>query len=170
MVTAQLTRNNDSDPYWAALEQVLDPEVPVVSVVDLGMIRRIQVTDDHGVEVDLMPTYTGCPATKMIEDRVKRAVLKAGAGEVTVNIVLDPPWTTDWLSEAGREKLIAYGIAPPVQESTSKLALMGIRPDVPCPRCGAVKTTIISEFGSTACKALYQCRECLEPFDYFKCI
>jgi ring-1,2-phenylacetyl-CoA epoxidase subunit PaaD len=170
VAAAQLTKTGDAAPYWAALEQVLDPEVPVVSVVDLGMIRQINVADGRAVEVEMTPTYTGCPATKMIEELVRGAVLNAGADEVKVSIVLDPPWTTDWLSQAGREKLIAYGIAPPVHQSTSKMALMGTNPEVGCPRCGSNKTVVVSEFGSTACKALYQCRDCLEPFDYFKCI
>ena len=152
---------------WAWLEEVPDPEIPVVSVVDLGMVRRINV-DDSGVEVEVSPTYSGCPATEVIEASILERVRNGGIDSVSIKRVLSPPWTTDWISDSGREKLREYGIAPPVG-GASKRELLG-RPAVRCPRCGASATTVVAEFGSTACKASYKCDECLEPFEYFKCI
>ncbi|WP_420404842.1 1,2-phenylacetyl-CoA epoxidase subunit PaaD [Nisaea sp.] len=154
---------------WAALEEVSDPEIPVLSVVDLGVIRDISV-DGRAATVIITPTYSGCPAMSYIEMMVRDAVLKAGFQEVEVKTVLAPAWTTDWLSEAGREKLRSIGIAPPAEISTSKQSLLGFDPVVACPRCGSEQTEVISQFGSTACKALYRCTDCAEPFDYFKCI
>ncbi|WP_193180281.1 1,2-phenylacetyl-CoA epoxidase subunit PaaD [Nisaea sediminum] len=154
---------------WTALEEVSDPEIPVLSVVDLGVIREVEV-DGSAATVTITPTYSGCPAMSYIEMMVRDAVLKAGFAEVNVRTVLAPAWTTDWLSEAGREKLKGIGIAPPAEVSTSKQSLLGIDPVVACPRCGSEHTEIISQFGSTACKALYRCTDCAEPFDYFKCI
>jgi ring-1,2-phenylacetyl-CoA epoxidase subunit PaaD len=152
---------------WELLEQVPDPEIPVLSVVDLGIVRWVEV-HDGAITVGLSPTYSACPATEVIEASVKKALRDAGF-ESTVKRVLSPPWTTDWISEAGREKLREFGIAPPAG-SSSKRDLLGPRPDVACPRCGSTETDRISEFGSTPCKAVYQCADCLEPFDYFKCI
>ena len=159
-----MTSEND---IWRWLADVPDPEIPVVSVVDLGMVRQVKVCAD-GVEVDVSPTYSGCPATEVIEDSIVNKLEAEGLAGVTVKRVLSPPWTTDWISESGREKLRAYGIAPPVG-SASKRELMG-KTAVQCPRCGADQTSVVSEFGSTACKASYKCDECLEPFEYFKCI
>ena len=156
--------------YMAALEHVLDPEVPVLSVVAFGMVRGVSIKDDGGVEVALTPTYTGCPATKLLEENIKSALMDAGAQCVRVVIQLSPAWTTDWMSEAGREKLKAYGIAPPVGKAGGRAALLGLPEGVGCPQGGSANTKVVSEFGSTACKALYQCSDCLEPFDYFKCI
>lgn len=152
---------------WQWLEDVPDPEIPVLSVVDLGMVRRVHV-DGERIEVDVSPTYSGCPATEVIEQSIVTTLSEQGAAEVSVNRVLSPPWTTDWISEAGREKLRQYGIAPPVG-SASKRELLG-KPAVCCPRCGSDETRVVSEFGSTACKASYRCTACLEPFEYFKCI
>lgn len=142
------------------LEQVPDPEIPVLSVLDLGVIRHLRYRPDGRLEVGVTPTYSGCPATAVIKDDVVRALTAAGFPAVAVD-VLAPPWSTDWLSEAGRRKLEAFGIAPP-----------GARQNAPaaCPRCGSPRTSRISEFGSTPCKALYRCESCLEPFDYFKCL
>jgi ring-1,2-phenylacetyl-CoA epoxidase subunit PaaD len=165
--------NNDNDntaKYWHALEAVLDPEVPVLSVLDLGLVRAIELKEDGSLKVALTPTYTGCPATKLIEDTVEEALIGAGASGVVIETQLSPPWTTDWMSDEGKEKLRAYGIAPPHKTSTNKIALMGVEQSIACPQCGSEKTIKISEFGSTACKALYKCESCLEPFDYFKCI
>jgi len=156
--------------YMAALEYVLDPEVPVLSVLDLGMVRGVHIKDDGAVEVALTPTYTGCPATKLLQENIKSALLGAGAQNVRVIMQLSPAWTTDWMSAAGREKLKAYGIAPPMGKAAGRGALLGLPTDVECPQCGSTNTKVVSEFGSTACKALYQCSDCLEPFDYFKCI
>ena len=152
---------------WAWLEEVPDPEIPVVSVVDLGMIRRVNVTDG-GVEVEVSPTYSGCPATEVIEAGILERIRNGGIDAVSIKRVLSPPWTTDWISDSGRQKLREYGIAPPVG-SASKRELLG-KPAVRCPRCGAAETTVVAEFGSTACKASYKCDQCLEPFEYFKCI
>lgn len=152
---------------WGWLADVPDPEIPVVSVVDLGMVRKVHV-DDAAVEVEVSPTYSGCPATEVIEDSILSKLRGEGLKGVSIRRVLSPPWTTDWISETGREKLRQYGIAPPVG-SASKRELLG-KGAVHCPRCGANQTTVVSEFGSTACKASYKCNECLEPFEYFKCI
>jgi ring-1,2-phenylacetyl-CoA epoxidase subunit PaaD len=155
------------DAIWNCLRDVPDPEIPVVSVVDLGMVREVRV-DGERIEVDVSPTYSGCPATEVIEESILRRLQDEGFPAVSIKRVLSPPWTTDWISAAGREKLREYGIAPPVG-SASKRELLG-RPKVCCPRCGAEETCVVSEFGSTACKASYKCGACLEPFEYFKCI
>lgn len=138
------------------LAEVPDPEIPVVSVVDLGIVR--DVAGDPPV-VRITPTYTGCPATAVIELSIRQALDAAGYGDVKIETVLSPPWTTDWITEAGHEKLRAYGIAPPVRGAASPA----------CPRCGSTDTREISRFGSTPCKALWQCNSCHEPFDRFKC-
>lgn len=166
--TAQITDLQATDQVWAVLADVLDPEVPALSVVDLGIIRRVEATDTTA-EIDVTPTYTGCPATALIEELVKAAVETAGF-EVTLRRVLSPAWTTDWISAEGRKKLLAYGIAPPEGNGASRGALFGADPVLKCPHCGSDNTAKVSEFGSTACKALYRCDDCLEPFEYFKCI
>lgn len=152
---------------WSWLEHIPDPEIPVVSVVDLGIVRKVTVGED-AVEVEVAPTYSGCPATEVIEDSIVSGLKERGIDTVAVKRVLTPPWTTDWISRSGRDKLRAYGIAPP-GESASKRELLR-KSTLACPRCGSEKTTIVSEFGSTACKAACKCDECLEPFEYFKCI
>jgi ring-1,2-phenylacetyl-CoA epoxidase subunit PaaD len=140
---------------WEVLETVPDPEIPVVSVVDLGIVR--DVTPDR---VRITPTYTGCPATQVIQRDIRDALDAAGFRKVAIETILSPPWTTDWISEAGKAKLKAYGIAPP-QPAGQRL--------VECPQCGSTDTEEISRFGSTPCKAQWRCRDCLEPFDLFKC-
>ena len=152
---------------WEWLDEIPDPEIPVVSVIDLGIVRDVSVTDGS-VEIDVAPTYSGCPATEVIEDSIVRSLTERGLEGVAVRRVLSPPWTTDWISDAGRDKLRAYGIAPPEQTS-DKRELLGKRP-VECPRCRSSSTTLVSEFGSTACKSAWKCDDCLEPFEYFKCI
>ncbi len=152
---------------WKWLGEVPDPEIPVVSVIDLGIVRKVTVIGG-GVIVDVSPTYSGCPATEFIEDSIKTKLQAEGLAAVTIRRVLSPPWTTDWITKAGRDKLLEYGIAPPAS-SASMRDLLG-KAEVHCPRCGSNQTTAISEFGSTACKASYKCDECLEPFEYFKCI
>lgn len=160
---------DDSIPrLWRALEAVCDPEIPVLSVVDLGVVREVSVSGDTAF-VTITPTYSGCPAMAYIEMMVRDAALGTGFRYAEVKTVLAPAWTTDWLSDAGRDKLKAIGIAPPAEQSTSKKSLLGIDPVVACPRCGSEQTEILSQFGSTACKALYRCSDCAEPFDYFKC-
>ncbi len=155
---------------WTILEKVEDPEVPALSVVDLGVIRDIQILENNEIKIDVTPTYTGCPATLLINSLIKMAVEKVGFKVVTVNTVLSPPWTTEWISEEGRVKLKEYGIAPPVGKPETRGALFGVAAEVSCPRCNSFKTKRVSEFGSTACKALYKCGACEEPFEYFKCL
>jgi ring-1,2-phenylacetyl-CoA epoxidase subunit PaaD len=149
------------------LDRVMDPEIPVISVVDLGIVREVRETGD-GVEIVITPTYSGCPATRQIEQDIGAALAAAGIAARLIT-VLSPAWTTDWISEAGREKLRGYGIAPPVGKA-GKRAMFGGNPQVACPQCGSGATEMISEFGSTPCKALWRCTQCREPFDYFKCL
>ncbi len=151
------------------LTEVTDPEIPVLTIEDLGILRDISATDD-GVTVRITPTYSGCPAMMAIRMEIVRALNQRGLARVRVEEVLSPAWTTDWMSDAGREKLRAYGIAPPVGAAKGKSALFGEPDAVACPQCGSERTSRTSEFGSTACKAMYRCDDCLEPFDYFKCI
>lgn len=153
---------------WAWLADVPDPEIPVLSVVELGIVRGLNLGANR-IEVEVAPTYSGCPATEYIETSIIASLKEHGLQNVSVSRVLSPPWTTDWITPAGREKLRAYGIAPP-EGSASKTALLGDTKSVSCPRCGTRKTSLVSEFGSTACKASWKCDECLEPFEYFKCI
>ncbi len=140
------------------LSDVADPEIPVLTIMDLGIVRDVDCSD--GVTVSLTPTYSGCPATEAIEASVVAALEDRGVADVRIRRVLSPPWTTDWISNEGREKLRIYGIAPPERRN---------RP-IACPRCNSTTTERVSEFGSTACKASYKCLECLEPFEYFKCL
>ncbi|WP_260956037.1 1,2-phenylacetyl-CoA epoxidase subunit PaaD [Pseudomonas citri] len=153
---------------WATLAHVMDPEVPVVSVVDLGIVRALDWHAGH-LHVVVTPTYSGCPATEVIENDIRAALELAGFRAPHLERKLTPAWTTDWISDSGRERLRAYGIAPP-HGSTSKRSLLGESPLIVCPQCGSTHTEVLSEFGSTACKALYRCCDCREPFDYFKCI
>lgn len=155
---------------WRVLADVLDPEIPVISVVDLGVIRHVRASGERGLEVGLSPTYSGCPATAVIEQAVLEALGSAGFTPVRVVPVLAPPWSSDWLSAAGRRKLEHYGIAPPAEAVASPRELWRKPPSVRCPRCRSVDSRETSHFGSTPCKALYRCNSCLEPFEYFKCI
>lgn len=157
----------DQKRAWDAAASVPDPEVPCVNVEELGILRSVDLVDGVAV-AKVTPTYSGCPATMAIEMAIEVALREAGF-DVRIERVLSPPWTTDWITEAGREKLRAYGIAPPVEASGSVRALFG-EVTVACPRCGSEQTEKISEFGSTACKAQYRCLSCAEPYDYFKCI
>ncbi|MCK1401079.1 phenylacetate-CoA oxygenase subunit PaaJ [Bradyrhizobium sp. 4] len=151
---------------WDAAASVVDPEIPVLTIADLGVLRDVVLDGDH-VEVAITPTYSGCPAMNMIALEIEVALERAGFFRPKVRTVLSPAWTTDWMSEEGRRKLHAYGIAPP-QDSNSRRALFGEQA-VTCPQCGSANTELLSEFGSTSCKALWRCRACREPFDYFKC-
>lgn len=157
----------DADAIRRALDALPDPEIPVVSIVELGIVREI-VREADGWVVRLTPTYSGCPATESIVDSVREALRTLGAS-ARVEIVLAPAWTTDWIAPAAHEKLRAYGIAPPLARK-GKAALLFVDDRVACPRCGSTTTHKVSEFGSTACKALWACDACREPFDYFKCI
>ncbi|HET9276021.1 MAG TPA: 1,2-phenylacetyl-CoA epoxidase subunit PaaD [Gemmatimonadales bacterium] len=152
----------------AALDEVKDPEVPALSVVELGVVREIEAEEGR-VTVTLTPTYSGCPAMKMIEDEVRARLARAGFGEILVRTVYSPPWTTDWIPEAAREKLRAYGIAPPGKVSAQDLVPIGrATRTVACPFCGSTDTVLESEFGATACKSLHVCRACHQPFEHFK--
>ena len=154
---------------WRLLEDVTDPEIPVLTLADLGVLREVEV-GEAAVRVVITPTYTGCPAMDTMAADIRSRLREAGYAKVEVATVLAPAWTTDWLSEAGREKLRAFGIAPPAEGGAGKAALLGADPVIACPHCGSRDTECVSPFGSTACKAHYRCRACLEPFDYFKCI
>ena len=151
------------------LSGIPDPEIPVLSIEELGILREVSV-DEQEVRVTITPTYSGCPAMKQIEDDIKTLLEKNGYSNVKMILSYSPAWTTDWIPENAKEKLRAYGIAPPELSTQDKGLLMGKGKMVPCPRCQSPKTTMISQFGSTACKALYKCDDCLETFDYFKCI
>ncbi|HLS79819.1 MAG TPA: 1,2-phenylacetyl-CoA epoxidase subunit PaaD [Steroidobacter sp.] len=154
---------------WEALREVPDPEIPVLSVVDLGIVRHASMDGDGAVRIGVSPTYSGCPATEVIRASVGQALREAGFERVEVSDVLSPPWTSDWITEEGRRKLREYGIAPPAQSVSSPKRLLRSELSIACPRCGSRETTRVSEFGSTPCKALYRCTSCLEPFDHFKC-
>ncbi|GIV44282.1 MAG: phenylacetic acid degradation protein PaaD [Bacteroidia bacterium] len=151
------------------LREIPDPEIPVIDIWELGILRDVNITDSK-VEVVITPTYSGCPAMKQIEDDIVSKLQQNGIKEVGVKMIYNPPWTTDWITDEAKEKLRKYGIAPPEKTTVDKGALMGKIKVLACPRCGSKNTHMISQFGSTACKALYQCMDCMEPFDYFKCI
>jgi ring-1,2-phenylacetyl-CoA epoxidase subunit PaaD len=168
MVNAAIEATTDVERIWQVLQTVMDPEIPVISVVELGIVREVR-QGSRGLEVVLTPTYTGCPATRQIEHDIRAALDEAGFKDVELKVVLSPAWTTDWISDEGRRKLKQFGIAPP-QGKAGKRALFGAPPQVACPHCGSVRTELISEFGSTPCKALMRCQDCREPFDYFKCL
>ncbi|WP_083470376.1 1,2-phenylacetyl-CoA epoxidase subunit PaaD [Rufibacter tibetensis] len=155
---------------WHLLEEVSDPEIPVLSILDLGVLRKVQVQEGGRVQVTITPTYSGCPAMNTIAADVKLKLLSEGFKDVAVDLQLSPAWTTDWLSEEGKLKLEEYGIAPPVEPNGDIHALFGRDTVVRCPLCKSENTKLISQFGSTSCKSLYQCHDCLEPFDYFKCL
>jgi ring-1,2-phenylacetyl-CoA epoxidase subunit PaaD len=154
---------------WALLETVQDPEIPVLSVVDLGIARDVQIRDGRVVVV-ITPTYSGCPAMNTIERDIRSTLAEHGIEDFDIETRLAPAWTTDWLTDEAREKLRAFGIAPPEHATGDKRALLGEAATPACPVCGSRSTERISEFGSTACKALYRCLDCREPFDYFKCV
>jgi len=162
----QVIDNKEIKDIYAILETVCDPEVPVLTILDLGVVRNVEINEGE-VTITITPTYTGCPAMGMIEMNIKAAMEEAGFANTKIKMVLAPAWTTDWLSEAGKQKLKAYGIAPPQTKARIETLLEDV--DVNCPLCDSNNTTKISDFGSTACKALYKCDSCLEPFDYFKC-
>lgn len=155
---------------WQLLEEVSDPEVPVLSILDLGIVRAVMVEGEH-ITVTITPTYSGCPAMSAIATDIRLRLLAEGYKQLTIKNQISPAWTTDWMSPAGRAKLEAYGIAPPIDGTATghMLNLFGEDTAVRCPLCKSAHTHLVSQFGSTACKALYQCDDCREPFDYFKC-
>ena len=164
MATARLSGGNvvktpDIDTVWHWLDQVPDPEIPVISLVDLGIVRDVAYQGER-LHITLSPTYSGCPATRVIEEDVRTAMRGHGIEQVIINQQISPPWTTDWMSDKGKAKLQEYGIAPPSSKG---------QPEA-CPICGAARVSLVSQFGSTPCKAHWRCEECHESFDYFKCI
>jgi ring-1,2-phenylacetyl-CoA epoxidase subunit PaaD len=170
-----ITQKTGKETIWKILETVMDPEVPVLSIVDLGIIRNVELKasptgrDLEGA-VFITPTYSGCPAMDVIRMNIRLALLENGFGNIEIHTILSPAWTTDWMSEAGKQKLKAYGIAPPnPQQQVCTPGVFQQEETVQCPHCSSYNTQLISRFGSTACKALYKCNDCKEPFDYFKC-
>ena len=152
------------------LETVCDPEIPALTIAELGILRDLRWHEaDDTLEVVITPTYSGCPAMNAIEINIRAVLQEGGIERVKITTVLSPAWTTDWLTESGRQKLLDFGIAPPAQASLDKKALLGESKAIACPFCQSVNTKMISQFGSTACKALFRCMDCLEAFDYFKC-
>ena len=153
---------------FSYLEEVSDPEIPVLTIIDLGVVRDAQLIKNTW-KITITPTYSGCPAMQVIESDIIAKLKEKGIEKVEVQTKLSPAWTTDWLSENGKLKLREYGIAPPENE-VDKSVLFAEPPVVPCPKCHSRNTRMVSQFGSTACKAHYQCNDCQEPFDYFKCL
>lgn len=158
-----------TETIWNILKNVADPEIPVLTVVDMGVVREVEVKDQK-IIVSITPTYSGCPAMNEIESNIRWALEEAGYNKVEIKTLISPPWTTDWMTDEGKAKLQEYGIAPPEGSSADKSVLFGEAKKVMCPRCKSRNTTMVSQFGSTACKALYKCEDCKEPFDYFKCL
>jgi ring-1,2-phenylacetyl-CoA epoxidase subunit PaaD len=164
--TQPITSSTEENKIWQLLETVCDPEVPVLSVIDLGIIRNV-IINEQGIEIIITPTYSGCPAMDAISMDIRLKMIEHGYKNVKITSILSPAWTTDWMSQEGKRKLLEYGIAPPQYQ----LSAAGTKEekDIECPQCHSRQTTLLSQFGSTACKALYQCNDCKEPFDYFKC-
>lgn len=159
---------NREQEIWKILEDVKDPEVPVLSVIDLGIVRSVK-TDEDNIDITITPTYSGCPAMDVISMDIRLKLIEKGYRKVSIRQQLSPAWTTDWMSEEGKQKLKAFGIAPPNPKQQFCTTEMFRQEAVQCPRCNSYHTELISQFGSTACKALYRCLDCKEAFDYFKC-
>jgi len=151
------------------LSAIPDPEIPVINIAELGVLRKVDVTEGK-ITVTITPTYSGCPAMKQMEDDIYALLKENGIENAEVKMVYNPAWTTDWITEEAKKKLFEYGIAPPAETTSDKSVLTGKAKSICCPRCKSHDTELVSQFGSTACKALYKCKNCLEPFDYFKCI
>lgn len=159
----------DVKKIYEILESVKDPEIPVLSIEDLGILRNVEISDQGKLIVTITPTYSGCPAMDTIEDDILKTLAEKGY-QAEIKTSISPAWTTDWLTEKGRKNLEDYGIAPPAERTTDKSFLTGGHKEIKCPQCKSTNTEMISHFGSTACKSLYKCNDCLETFDYFKCI
>ena len=167
VATLQHPRTTLESAVWDIAATVADPEIPVLSIEDLGVLRSVNIGDDDGaITVTITPTYSGCPAMDAIRDDILTALALKGYSDVRVNLVLSPAWTTDWMSAAGKAKLEEYGIAPPTGKAAAGKVSVGL--SVKCPQCSSLNTRELTRFGSTSCKALYVCRDCREPFDYFK--
>lgn len=162
-----MTTTIDIDPAWRAAARVPDPEIPVLNIEDLGILRDVRIEDGR-VHVFITPTYSGCPAMDAIRDDIETELRGDGYTDVDIHTVLAPAWTTDWMSDDGKRKLAEYGIAPPSGKSAVRAGPIPVHLSVKCPQCGSLKTRELSRFGSTSCKALYRCNDCREPFDYFK--
>jgi ring-1,2-phenylacetyl-CoA epoxidase subunit PaaD len=174
MVVAEpAVERTPADAVWDLLQSIPDPEIPVISICDLGIVREVSAGDGERADIVITPTYSGCPAMQVIEDDIRAKLIAGGFKDVRIKTALSPAWTTDWMTESGKAKLASYGIAPPTHKVTGDGAaivrFVSRRHAGPaCPQCGSHQTERLSEFGSTACKALYRCLECREPFDYFK--
>ena len=166
MIMEKTKENITTDSILKLMKEIYDPEIPVLSIIDLGIVRDVQIINED-IEVFITPTYSGCPAMDVISMNIRKTLLEHGFTNIKITQQLSPAWTTDWMTENGKEKLKVYGIAPPVGKSFDQKYLEELK--VECPLCHSQNTKLISQFGSTACKALYQCNDCLEPFDYFKC-
>jgi len=166
VIMEKIKENITIDKIWKLMEDIFDPEIPVLSIADLGIIRDIKIEEEEA-EILITPTYSGCPAMDVISMNIRIALVENGFKKIKITQQLSPAWTTDWMSEIGKEKLKTYGIAPPIGKTFDNNYLEELK--VACPLCHSLNTKLISQFGSTACKALYQCNDCLEPFDYFKC-
>ncbi|MEP6583133.1 MAG: 1,2-phenylacetyl-CoA epoxidase subunit PaaD [Ginsengibacter sp.] len=161
-----LTENITEEAIWNLVKGICDPEIPVLSIVDLGVVRDINVSKEQ-IEIFITPTYSGCPAMDVIAMNIRICLQKNGFEKIKITQQLSPAWTTDWMTKEGKQKLKAYGIAPPIGKAFNQKYLEDLK--IECPLCHSSNTKLLSQFGSTACKALYQCNECKEPFDYFKC-
>jgi ring-1,2-phenylacetyl-CoA epoxidase subunit PaaD len=161
--------NLTENKIFELLSTIPDPEIPVINIAELGVLRSVEFKNEK-VVVTITPTYSGCPAMKQMEDDIQTLLHEYGIPSAEVKLSYSPAWTTDWMTEEARRKLLEYGIAPPEKTSINKQLLMGKSSIVGCPRCKSTSTEMVSQFGSTACKALYKCLDCLEPFDYFKCL
>lgn len=159
-----------NDTCWDILSQISDPEIPVLSITDLGMIRGVEINNQDEIIIKLTPTYSGCPATDLLKAEILSAFEQQGLSPAQVVIDLSQAWTTDWMTDTGKRKLKAYGIAPPQGDAHQCGTHVALQDGIECPHCHSRHTRLVSEFGSTACKALYKCQSCFEPFDYFKCI
>ena len=155
---------------WDFLSEIPDPEIPVITIIELGVVRNVELHNSKAI-ITITPTYTGCPAMKLFKDEIIKKLHTEGIDDVEIKMVYSPAWTTAWMTAEAKEKLRQYGISPPIEGTEDKGVLFESGPkEVPCPRCNSKNTTLKSQFGSTACKALYSCDDCLEPFEYFKCI
>lgn len=165
-----MNTTQDIDPkIYSILKDVSDPEIPVLSIVDMGVVRSAKLLENNRVNVEITPTYSGCPAMDVIGDDVKKAFQDKGY-QAEVKLILSPAWTTDWMTDEAKQALKEYGIAPPMDATSDKEALLGNKKIIECPQCGSTNTKLVSQFASTACKAMFKCEDCKEPFDYFKCL
>ena len=151
------------------ISKIPDPEIPVISIKELGVLRKIEKIDEK-IIVTITPTYSGCPAMDRFQKDIKEKLEDLEVSSFEIQLQYDPAWTTDWITEDAKKKLKKYGIAPPAHSTSDKTILMGKKKEVQCPRCNTRETKLVSQFSSTACKAMYQCEDCLEPFEYFKCL